>query len=66
MKQRSKQTIDQPTLWASKGTNVVRPKSKGSGIMVSDFITERDGYLALSTQEYEAAKQEDPTSKKYA
>ena len=52
----------QPTLWASKGTNVVRPKSKGSGIMVSDFITERGGYLAFSTQEYEAAKEEDPTT----
>ena len=56
---------DQLTFWASKENNVVRPKSKGSGIMVSDFITERDGYLALSTQEYEAAKEEDPTSKKY-
>lgn len=33
---------DQPTLWAEKGTTVIRPKSKGSGIMVSDFV---DGYL---------------------
>ena len=31
---------DQPTVWAQKGTNVIRPKSKGSGIMVSDFICE--------------------------
>ena len=28
---------DQPTFWASKGTNVMRTKSKGSGIMVSDL-----------------------------
>lgn len=26
---------DQPTLWAEKGTTVMRPKFKGSGIMVS-------------------------------
>ena len=30
-----------------KGTNVMRPKSKGSGIMISDFIEENGGYLAL-------------------
>ena len=29
---------DQPTLWAEKDTTVMRPKSKGSGIMVSNFI----------------------------
>jgi hypothetical protein len=26
----------------------VRPKGKGSGIMASDFITEKDGYLRLT------------------
>ena len=45
----------QPMLWAEKGTNVMRLKSKGSGIMVSDFIDERNGYLhdllTRSTQE---------------
>ena len=25
---------DQPTLWAEKGTSVMPPKSKGSGIMI--------------------------------
>ena len=34
---------DQPTLWAEKGTTVMRPKSKGAGIMVSDFIDEHNG-----------------------
>ena len=57
---------DQPTLWASKGTNVMRPKSKGSGIMVSDFISERDGYLGLTEDEYRMAKQVDPTIRRYA
>ena len=44
----------------------MRPKSKGSGIMVSDFITERDGYLALTEDEYQMAKQVDPTIRRYA
>ena len=39
---------DQPTLWAEKGTTVMRPKSKGSGIMISDFIDERNCYLQLT------------------
>ena len=34
---------DQPTLWAEKGISVMRPKSKGSGIMVSDLIEEKGG-----------------------
>ena len=51
---------DQPTLWATKGTNIIRPKSKGAGIMVSDFICEH-GYLSLTAEEYEAAKVSNPT-----
>ena len=31
---------------------MLRPKSKGSGIMVSDFVDERQGYLALTEEEY--------------
>ena len=57
---------DQPTVWAPKGTKVIRPKSKGSGIMISDFICEQSGYLALTDDEYEQAKQRDPTIKKHA
>ena len=57
---------DQPTIWAQPGTVVMRPKSKGSGIMVSDFIKERGGYLHLSDDEFERAKQADPTVRKYA
>ena len=44
----------------------MRPKSKGSGIMISDFISERDGYLALTDKKYTAAKQGDPSIRKYA
>ena len=39
---------DQPTLWTAKGTSVMRPKSNGSGIMVSDFIDEKNGYSKLT------------------
>ena len=57
---------DQPTIWAEPGTVVMRPKSKGSGIMVSDFIEERGGYLHLTDEEFERAKQTDTTIRKYA
>ena len=36
---------DQPTLWAEKGRSVMCLKSRGCGIMVSDFISENHGYL---------------------
>ena len=57
---------DQPTLWAEKGTNVMRPKSKGSGIMVSDFIEERGGYLALNKEQYDVVKSNNPSARMYA
>lgn len=44
----------------------MRPKSKGSGIMVSDFIDERNGCLQLTEEEYERAKEKDPTIRKHA
>ena len=40
---------------------VMKPKSKGAGIMVSDFIDEIHGCLALTQEEYERAKVTDPT-----
>ena len=57
---------DQPTLWAEKGTTVMRPKSKGSGIMVSDFIDEHNGFLQLTDEEYACVKEQDPTIRKCA
>lgn len=57
---------DQPTIWALPGTSVMRPKSKGSGIMVSDFIEEKGGYLHLTDDEYEQAKKTTPAIRKYA
>ena len=49
---------DQSTFWSIKGTMVMKPKNKVSGIMVSGFIDERNGYLCL-TQEYSQAQETD-------
>ena len=47
---------DQRLQWGSTDMHVIRPKSKGSGIMVSDFVDERNGYLRLTDDELERAK----------
>ena len=52
---------DQGTQWGVKGEGMLRPKSKGSGIMVSDFIDERNGFLALDQNEFEEAQKSDIT-----
>ena len=50
----------------SKGTKVIRPKSEGSGIMISDFICEQSGYLSLTDKEYGEAKKTNSNIRKYA
>ena len=57
---------DQPTFWGTKGTHVMRPKSKGAGIMVTEFISERGGYLALTEKEHEIAMETDPSIRRQA
>ena len=52
---------EQMQQWGMKGEGMLRPKSKGSGIMASDFIEERAGYLALTNEEYKRAKSRDET-----
>jgi hypothetical protein len=47
---------DQPTPWGMKGRKMMKPKSKGAGIIVSDFIHEHNGFLTLSDEEYQRAK----------
>ena len=59
-------TDDQPTFGGSKDMCVLRPKSKGAGIMVSDFTCEQHGYPALTAEQYEAAGVSDPTIKMQA
>ena len=46
-------TEDTSTLWGEKGKLPIKPKGRGSSIMVSEFIEENDGYLALSDEQYE-------------
>ena len=56
---------DQPTQCGMKGEKMMKPKSKGAGIMVSDFIAEHNGFLALSDKEYDRAKVSNPRLRKY-
>ena len=44
---------DTPVLWRQKGKLPIKPKGKGSSIMLSEFIEEKDSYLALSDQQHE-------------
>ena len=55
---------DQTTFWGAKDMTILRPKSNGAGIMVSDFIEEHNGYL--TDKEYEQSKTDHPGIKKYA
>lgn len=57
---------DQSLQWGMKGTMVMKPKGKGAGIMVSDFIDEHNGFLSLSDDEYRKAKETNPSVKRYA
>ena len=52
---------DQLTMWKDDTMQVMRPKGRGAGLMVSDFIEERDGYLSIPDTLYETAKQHDPS-----
>ena len=47
-------------MWGEKGKIILKPKGQGRGIMVSDFIDEHNGYLALTDAEYEQGKQTCP------
>ena len=47
-------------MWATEDTPVIQPKTKGSGIMVSDFIEQHNGYLRLTDAEFAVAKTADP------
>ena len=38
----------------------MKPKERGAGIMVSDFIDEKNGYLSLTKEEYDKAKISNP------
>ena len=52
--------------WGLKGSKMMKPKSRGAGIMLSDFIDEYSGFLAFTDEEYERAKTMNPSAKKYS
>jgi len=54
---------DEGLQWGTPDSQLIRPKSRGSGIMVSDFVTEKDGFLCLTEEEYRAAKRNNPNIK---
>ncbi len=53
-------------MWKDETMSVMKPKGRGAGLMVSDFIEERGGYLALSDEMHEMWKETEPTLPKSA
>ena len=45
--------------WGNEDRPYIQPKTKGAGIMVSDFIEQHGGYLRLSDQQHDLAKMND-------
>ena len=50
----------QSWMWATDDTPILQPKTKGSGIMISDYIDQQNGFLRLSDEEFAVAKTVDP------
>lgn len=57
---------DQKKGWVEPGTHYIKPKGKGSSIMVSDFIDELNGPLRLTDEEYAHHKQSNPKLRQQA
>ncbi|XP_062520189.1 uncharacterized protein LOC134195206 [Corticium candelabrum] len=57
---------DQRFVWSQPDQVAIKPKSRGSGRMVSDFIEEYSGYLRLSPEDFELAKVACPTIRQEA
>lgn len=57
---------DQPTQWsnATMKSGMLGPKSWGAGIMVSDSIHEKNGYLRLTAEEFKNAHDQNILVKK--
>ena len=52
---------DESVMWKDETMQVIKPKGRGAGIMVSDFIEEKDGYLALPHSTHQTLSALDPT-----
>ena len=54
------------TQWGTKDDHMLVPKSRGAGIMISDFISEEGGYLCLTDDEFAAGLDKYPQLKQFA
>ena len=43
-------------MWGESEWQAILPKTKGSGIMVSDFVEENGGFIELSPEAFKSAK----------
>ena len=50
----------QSWMWGEEDGPAILPKTKGSGIMISDFVDEFDDYLSLTDDQFENAKKKNP------
>ena len=57
---------DQSYMWALEDQSCIRPKNRGSGLMVSDFIDEYNGCLRLTDEEYALAQVTHPNIQQVA
>ena len=57
---------DQSWVWGEKGKQPIKPKGLGRGIMVSDFVDEYNGLLALTDEEFWRGKLQYPNLKQAA
>ena len=60
------QTKTRQVCGGMKGEHMLRPKSKGAGIMVLDIVDERNGYLTLNNEEFDQASRMNPDIMKQA
>jgi len=55
---------DQNLVWAEDGTQILKPKERGSGLMISDYIDEYNGYLKLDNDTFEEYVKQNPDLKR--
>ena len=53
-------------MWAEEGRVPICPNLQGRGPMVLDFVSEHDGLLQLTDEEFEIAKESNPAIPKCA
>lgn len=53
-------------MWKDDTMQVIKPKGRGAGLMVSDFIEDRDGYLTISDSMHTALSEGNPNLKQSA